>query len=184
VKRLAPILAVAALAGCGGSKTTSSTTTTAAAPVPSAIAAMRALAAAQPALAGKLTKLYEGGPWAVFQTRSGASAHAIVLELLRGKWREDTTHGVKITILGPQPGTTALKIPQIAIGFKSTGAPFVESALWVDGNELLEKGGGTPTDGDIYGAPTTALRPGTHVAVGYARSDRSGAAVAWVFHVR
>jgi len=145
---------------------------------------MRALVASQPALAGKLTKLYEGGPWAVMESVEGAKAHAVVLRLVGNKWHEDSSRGVTITILGPQPGATARRIPQIAIGFKSTGAPFIESALWVDGNELVEKGGGTPTDGDIFGAPTAALKPGPHVAVGYARSDKSGAAVAWVFTVK
>jgi hypothetical protein len=189
VKRLALILAVGALAGCGGSSrttstTTTTTTTTASPPVPSALAAMRALVASQPALAGKLTKLYEGGPWAVIESASGGRAHAVVLRLAGNTWHEESSRGVKITILGPQPGATVAKIPQIAIGFTSTGAPFVESALWVDGKELLEKGGGTPTDGDIFGAPTAALKPGMHVAVGYARSDKSGAAVAWVFRVK
>ena len=60
--------------------------------------------------------------------------------------------------------------------------PLVESALWVDGNRLVEKGGGTPTNGTIYGAPGE-LAPGTHTAVGYARTAQSGSAVAWRFVV-
>ena len=70
----------------------------------------------------------------------------------------------------------------MAIGIKSP-APFVESALWVDGTELIEKGGGTPTDGTIYGAPAKDLAPGFHVAVGYARTATTGTALAWVFRV-
>ncbi len=62
-------------------------------------------------------------------------------------------------------------------------APFVESALWVDGIELAEKGGGSPTEGTIYGAPQHALKPGLHVAVGYARTASRAAAVAWSFVV-
>ena len=48
---------------------------------------------------------------------------------------------------------------------------------------LLEKGGGTPTNGTIYGAPLK-LSPGEHTAVGYARTGFSGSAVAWTFTVR
>ena len=41
----------------------------------------------------------------------------------------------------------------------SAGSPLVESGLWVDGVELLEKGGGlTATKGTIYGAPSTRTR--------------------------
>ena len=76
----------------------------------------------------------------------------------------------------------APKLPQVAIQF-SGKTPFVESALWVDGMELVEKGGGSPTRGTIYGAPAANLKPGEHVAVGYARTALSGAAVAWVFKV-
>ena len=61
--------------------------------------------------------------------------------------------------------------------------PFVESALWVDGTQLQLQGGGTPTRGTIYGAPAANLRPGDHVAVGYARTSSTGTAVAWVFKV-
>ena len=42
--------------------------------------------------------------------------------------------------------------------------------MWVDGKELLVKGGGlTSTKGTIYGAPDTPLTKGTHVAVAYAQ---------------
>ena len=70
----------------------------------------------------------------------------------------------------------------MAIEFSSS-TPFVESAIWVDGTELLEKGGGSPTNGTIYGAPAKPLKPGTHVAVGYARTIATGSAVAWTFKV-
>jgi hypothetical protein len=89
---------------------------------------------------------------------------------------------VTLTILGPQPGAMATKLPQVAIQF-SAKTPFVESGLWVDGLELVEKGGGSPTRGTIYGAPAASLKAGEHVAVGYARTALSGHAVAWVFNV-
>ena len=59
----------------------------------------------------------------------------------------------------------------------------VETALWLDGTELAEKGGGSPTRGTIYGAAARELPAGMHVAVGYARTATTGTAVAWVFRV-
>ena len=82
----------------------------------------------------------------------------------------------------PQPGATASILPQVAIQFTAL-TPFVESALWVDGTQLQLQGGGTPTRGAIYGAPAANLRPGDHVAVGYARTGSTGTAVAWLFRV-
>ena len=67
----------------------------------------------------------------------------------------------------------------------SASTPLVESGLWVDGAELLEKGGGlTATRGTIYGAPSSALAHGKHLAVAYARTATAATAVARVFHVR
>jgi hypothetical protein len=174
------LLALVALAaGCGGgSKTTATTTTTPAPPDPAA--AMRKLIVKQPDLAGKVTTLYNGGTWSVVQSVRPGAAHAVAFELIRNTWVPDQSGNVKIKILGPQPGSVAYKLPQVAIQFSAAQA-FVESALWVDGTELQEKGGGSPTRGTIYGAPAAPLKPGEHVAVGYARTNLSGTAVAWVF---
>jgi hypothetical protein len=126
----------------------------------------------------KLETLYSGGGWTV--ALEGGKAE--VLHYVGSKWVVDRSHGVKIEILGPAPGKRSLaNPPQVAITMHST-TPLVESALWVDGNRLLEKGGGTPTNGTIYGAPLK-LTPGTHTAVGYARTASSGSAVAWTFTV-
>ena len=178
MRRLLPVvLTAAALAGCGGgSKTT--TVTTAATPDPAA--AMRGLIATHPELAGTVRTLYQGSSWAVVQSAAGRNAHAVVFQLVGGKWLPDLKGKVKVKILGPQPGATAHLIPQVAIEVSSK-IPFVETALWVDGNELFEKGGGSATEGTIYGAPKKALKPGPHVAVGFARTIADGAAVAWVF---
>jgi hypothetical protein len=181
---LVVVVVVALLAGCGGgSKTTSSTTTTTATvPGPNPAAAMRALIVKQPNLAGKVTTLYNGGNWSVVQSVRPGAAHAVAFRLVRNKWVPDQSGNVKIEILGPQPGAVAPKVPQVAIQFTAS-QPFVESALWVDGTELLEKGGGSPTRGTIYGAPAGALKPGQHVAVGYARTNLTGTATAWIFKV-
>jgi ABC-type glycerol-3-phosphate transport system substrate-binding protein len=183
VKRLALVaVAAAALAGCGGSgskstsTSTTSTTTSAAGPA----AAMQALIAKQPALAGTVKVLFDTGDWAVVQTTRGTTAHAVVFRNANGTWAPDQAGKVNVDILGPQPDATAPKLPQVAIGVTSK-LPFVDSGLWVDGAELAEKGGGTATRGTIYGAPAKALKPGTHVAVGYARNIVNGTAVAWVF---
>jgi hypothetical protein len=175
VKRVALLLAVLALAGCGGSK---KTTTTTARPDPAA--AMRSLIASDPSLGGTVRVLYDSGDWAVVQSSTGSKAHAVVFHNDGKAWMPDRTGRVKVAILGPQPGTTAPRLPQAAIEISSK-LPFVDSGLWIDGKELFEKGGGSSTKGTIYGSPKKALAPGTHVAVGYARSIANGTAVAWVF---
>jgi hypothetical protein len=87
-----------------------------------------------------------------------------------------------VAILGPK--TPAAATPQVAAEL-SAKAPLVESGLWVDGTELLAKGGGlSPTRGTIYGAPERPLARGPHVAVAYARTNAHAAAVSWSFRVR
>src|SRR2546423_280609 len=53
--------------------------------------------------------------------------------------------------------------------------------LWVDDLHLFETGGGSPTNGTIYGAPANRLAAGRHLAVGYARTAFGGTVVAWPF---
>jgi hypothetical protein len=173
---------VLVLAGCGSTKHVVVTTKEPAPPNPAG--AMRTfIGAHEPAFAGGTVKtLYQGTSWSVVQVTKGKIARAQAFELLGGAWRPDTSDNVKVEILGPQPNAKATKMPQVAIQITSP-APFVESALWVDGTELIEKGGGTKTRGTIYGAPAKNLAPGLHVAVGYARTATTGTAVAWVFHV-
>lgn len=182
VKRIVLLGVMVVLAGCGSTKHTASTTTTTTPAVPSPAAAMRALLIAPGSADAVVKTLYQGTSWAVVQETNKGHALAEAFELLGGKWKPDTSGNVKVQILGPQPGSKATKLPQVAIEVTSP-APFVESAIWVDGTELIEKGGGTPTRGTIYGAPAKNLTPGFHVAVGYARTATTGTAVAWVFHV-
>lgn len=144
---------------------------------------MRTLIATEPAFRGGTVKtLYQGTSWSVVQVTKGGRAQAVAFELLGDRWKPDRSGNVKVKILGPQPNSTVVKLPQVAIEITAP-APFVESALWVDGTELIEKGGGSPTSGTIYGAPAKDLAPGYHVAVGYARTATTGTAVAWIFHV-
>ncbi|HEX4520041.1 MAG TPA: hypothetical protein VH063_10725 [Gaiellaceae bacterium] len=181
MKRLVLLLALGALlAGCGSSRTPTTTATTAAVPDPAA--AMRALLGGSTSVGGSVRTLYQGSTWAVVQATSLNQARAVAFRLVGGHWVADRSGRVKLKILGPQPGATASKTPQVAIEFSSK-LPFVESAIWVDGTEVLEKGGGSPTNGTIYGAPAHPLKPGTHVAVGYARTVATGSAVAWTFKV-
>jgi hypothetical protein len=150
------VLSAGLLAGCGGSSKNVATTTT-------------------PARPGPGTVLYERGGWAV--TVSGSEARAQHLQ--GATWRTDRSGLVKISILGPHGTATAR--PQVAVELTAP-KPLVESALWVDGTELLEKGGGlTPRRGTIYGAPAEQLAPGRHVAVAYARTAGHATAVAWSF---
>lgn len=185
MKRLSVLLVVAALAGCGGSaKRETTTTSPAATAVAGPVAAMRALVEREPALAGRLRMLFEGSGWSVVQSTSGTRASAVPFHLVHGRWQPDRVAGVSIEVLGPAPGDReAPSLPQIAMEI-TAHAPFVESALWVDGTILNVQGGGTPMSGTIFGAPAHSLRAGLHVAVGYARTATRAAAVAWTFDVR
>jgi hypothetical protein len=106
---------------------------------------------------------------------------AIAFHLAGGKWVADHSGDPKLDILGPKPGSKVAATPQIA--FQATGGTdLVDTALWVDGVEILGKGGGlTPKRGTIYGAPANPLKPGGHLAVAYARDAHHASAVAWAF---
>ena len=180
MRRLAPLLAVAVvLTACGGGSPSQPATTTAG---PSAAAAMRALADRRPELAGAVRTLFQGSSWAVVQSSAGGKAHAVAFRLVGGVWKPDESGRVRVDILGPRPGARAPARPQVAVEVRAP-TPFRETALWLDGRELAEKGGGSPTRGTIYGAAARELPAGTHVAVGYARTATTGTAVAWVFQV-
>jgi len=125
----------------------------------------------------KNTTLYAGGDWKVVLDGN----HATAFHQIAGTWKPDTSGAVKIRILAPD-GNVA-PTPQVAAEL-SARRPLIESGMWVDGKELLVKGGGlTSTKGTIYGAPDTPLTKGTHVAVAYARTDEHATAVAWSFRV-
>lgn len=159
MRRLLVLAAVAALlAGCGGGS--------------------KKPAGPETVLPGSHV-LFQGTSWAVVVR----GAKAVAAHLDNGTWVADRSGNVKVEILGPQPGQTVATIPQVAVQLTSPG-PLVESALWVDGTELDEKGGGSPTRGTIYGAPGKPLKPGRHVAVGYGRTALTGTAVAWSFRVK
>lgn len=166
VRRLLVLAALLVVAGCGSSKGAPAPTTTA--PVSSPLSA----------LPGSRV-LYYSGAWAVLQKR----ARAVVAHRAGRRWRIDRSGEVRLQILGPKPGGTAPSLPQVAAELSAQSA-LVESGLWVDGKELLVKGGGSPTLATIYGAPAHDLRRGRHIAVAYGRTDRSGTARAWVFRTR
>jgi hypothetical protein len=161
VKRLAALGLVVLLAGCGGGGHEATTT-----------------ALTGPEARRDQTTLYTSNGWTVVLRRH----KALLYHYVGNKWIVDRSHAVMIEILGPDPNKLAPNPPQVAIAMRSK-QPLVESALWVDDLHLFEKGGGSPTNGTIYGAPANALDPGTHVAVGYARTAFGGSVVAWVFRV-
>jgi hypothetical protein len=158
VRRLPLLALVALLAACGGSKHASGTTTRTQAPPPGDV-------------------LYQGKTWSV--TLSGTTARAY--HLVGEHWIADRSGDPKIDILGPKPGQTVAATPQVA--FQVTGkTDLVDTALWVDGVEILGKGGGlTPKRGTVYGAPASPLKPGAHIAIAYGRDAKHGHAVAWAF---
>jgi hypothetical protein len=123
------------------------------------------------------TTLYAGGDWKVVVD----GKHATAFHRVAGAWKPDTSGAVKIRILGPDGDVT--QTPQAAAEL-SAKKPLIESGMWVDGQELVVKGGGlTATKGTIYGAPGAPLTKGTHVAVAYARTADHATAVAWSFRV-
>jgi hypothetical protein len=134
--------------------------------------------------------LYRGGPWAVAAVSGVRSvegtreygAYATALHRVAGRWRVDLSGATTVRILGPKPGSRTPPIPQVAAALEGRG-DLVESGLWIDGAELIEKGGGSATRGTVYGAPAHPLRPGRHVAVAYARDATHATAIAWVFRV-
>lgn len=159
MRRASLLILAVLLAGCGSSAQGPTTTTAAAAPP------------------GPGTVLYAGGDWAVVLD----GAHATAFHRVAGAWHPDTGGAVKIDILGPK-GRVANR-PQCAVQLTAS-SPLVESGMWVDGHELVVKGGGLkPDQGTIYGAPDAPLAPGTHVAVAYARTGTHATAVAWTFTV-
>jgi hypothetical protein len=161
VKRLAALAVVALLTACGGGKQAATTAPTG------------------PEARTDQTTLYTANGWTVVLRHKKALLYHYVGE----KWVVDRSKAVKIRILGPDPNEVAPNPPQVAIAMRSA-QPLVESALWVDDLHLFEKGGGSPTNGTIYGAPANALDPGTHTAVGYARTASGGSVVAWTFTVK
>ena len=158
--KLACLLALALIAaGCGSSKATPP---------------------ASPPQPGPGKVVFQGTAWAVVNDGGKAS----VQRLVGDAWKPAVQGTVRIRVLGPKPGSTGNPaIPQVAAAL-SAGSDLAESALWVDGVELLEKGGGlTPKHGTIYGAPASALTRGKHTAIAYARAGTQAAAVAWTFTV-
>jgi hypothetical protein len=121
--------------------------------------------------------LYSGGDWAV--VTKGTTA--IATHLVDGTWRADRSGTVKLEILAPHGRAT--RTPQIAV--QMTGpSRLVEEGLWVDGVELIEKGGGlTPKRVTVYGSPDGKVSRGKHMAVAYGRTQGHGTAVAWTFTV-
>jgi hypothetical protein len=123
--------------------------------------------------------VYQGAEWAVAVDHGKATAY----HLANGTWRPDRSGEPKLAILGPKPGSTQPARPQVA--FEVTGkTDIADSAVWIDGVEMLGKGGGlTPRRGTIYGAPAPPLEPGTHVVVAYGRTADHANAVTWTFRV-
>lgn len=158
MRRLPLLVLVVVLAACGGSKHAATTSVPQQAPPPGDV-------------------LYQGTSWAVSFSGTTATAY----HLVGGKWVPDRSGDPKLDILGPKPGSSVASIPQVA--FQATAnTDLVDTAMWVDGVEVLGKGGGlTPKRGTIYGAPAKPLKPGAHLAVAYARDAQHANAVAWAF---
>jgi hypothetical protein len=167
MKRLAPLaLLPLVLASCGGGGGTAAPPATTVDAGPASLLGSGARA------------LYAGGDWAVVEK----GARVRVAHRVAGRWVLQGSTNVVLEILGPRPGQRVGSVSQVAFEAKAK-QPLVETGIWVDGNELATKGGGTPTEGSIYGG-TPKLAPGTHRAVAYARSDEAAAATTWTFVVR
>ncbi|HEY2327246.1 MAG TPA: hypothetical protein VGH52_07155 [Gaiellaceae bacterium] len=153
------------VAACGGKHAATTTTKTTSLPQPGGV------------LGSSGRTLYDGGDWAVVT----AGSKVVVAQLVGGAWKIDAGGRVKISILGPHGA--APSIPQVAVEMKAP-TTLVEEGIWVDGKELIEKGGGLkPNDQTIYGAPEAKLAKGTHVVIAYGRTATSGTVVRWTFTV-
>jgi hypothetical protein len=159
------VVLAAALGGCGGSAKHAATSTSTTPAGPASVVG-----------AGAKTLYQSSNGWAVVQ-RGGT---AVALHLVGGAWRPDRTGAVRVRILGPQH--SAASRPQVAAEISAKN-DLAETALWVDGEELLVKGGGSPRRGTIYGTTAAPLAPGPHVAVAYGRTATAATAVAWTFRV-
>jgi hypothetical protein len=159
------VVLAAALGGCGGSAKHAATSTSTTPAGPASVVG-----------AGAKTLYQSSNGWAVVQ-RGGT---AVALHLVGGAWRPDRTGAVRVQILGPQH--SAASRPQVAAEISAKN-DLAETALWVDGEELLVKGGGSPRRGTIYGTTAAPLAPGPHVAVAYGRTATAATAVAWTFRV-
>lgn len=120
-----------------------------------------------------------GGGWSVAWGTAGSRAYAVALH---GK-AVVRSADVKLRVLGPDPGSTAASLPQVAAEIRAM-APIEDSTLLVDGTPLDTKSGGpSPSYVSVYGAPAAALARGRHVAVAFARAGDAASAVAWTFTV-
>jgi hypothetical protein len=122
---------------------------------------------------------YSAGGWTITLDHGKPTLYHYV----GNKWVVDRSRAVKIEILGPDPNQVAPNPPQIAIAMRAKQA-LMDYATWIDDLRIFEKGGGSPTNYTIYGAPANPLDPGTHTAVGYARTASGGTVVAWTFTVK
>ncbi|MGZ4389131.1 MAG: hypothetical protein ACXVZL_07105, partial [Gaiellaceae bacterium] len=127
MKRLAPVLLVlpVALAACGGAKSPTL-------PFPSGV---------------KAEQRDVGGGWSVAWGTAGTKAYAVALH---GK-TVVRSGDVKLRILGPDPGSGAASVPQVAAEIRAA-TPIEDSTLLVDGTPIDTKGGGpSPRYLTIYG---------------------------------
>ncbi len=132
-----------------------------------------------------------GGDWAVAwvvgthraEGTTERMAYAVALRLTGGRWLAQIAGPVQVSPLGPDEGSRAGSIPQVAAAVEAP-KPIVEAALWIDGVPLETKGGGLSSRRiSIYGAPAKPLASGEHVAVAFATAGGTASARAWTFRV-
>lgn len=119
-----------------------------------------------------------GGGWKVVWAPDGGSAQ------VEQDGKAVDAGGVRIRPLGPEPGSTAAAIPQVAAELEAPQA-IQNYTILLDGSPLdLKEGGLTRTRITVYGAPASSLSSGRHVVVAAVRVGVSAAARAWTFTVR
>lgn len=123
------------------------------------------------------------GPWAIAAVVEGDHAYAAPLRREGGSWHVELGDPIRLRAILPVPGRRAMTTdPQIAA--EARAADDVGLALWLDGQDFsVEAGGPNPRFITAYGRSGTALSPGVHVVVAFARADDGAAATAWTFRI-
>jgi hypothetical protein len=128
------------------------------------------------------------GTWAVAalageQIVEGRSVHLAYAAALRFEgraWKIELTNRVLIEPLRPEPGERLARRTQLAAQIDAA-RPIEEAGLWLDGDALRTRGGGTSSHSQTMFAESGRLATGPHFVIAFASAGNDAAALAWTF---